>query len=55
MSPLAKALMKAAPGDTVLLRAPKKTEELEILEVRYGRIEIAPFKEPPGAESARTS
>jgi transcription elongation factor GreB len=52
MSPLARALMKSGPGDTVVLRAPKKTEELEILDVRYARIPIEPYKEPPGAESA---
>ena len=52
MSPLARALMKAGPGDTVLLRAPGTTEELEILEVRYAAIPIEPFTDPPGAESA---
>jgi transcription elongation factor GreB len=52
MSPLARALMKSGPGDTVVLRAPKKIEELEILDVRYARIPIEPYKEPPGAESA---
>ncbi len=52
MSPLARALMKSGPGDTVVLRAPGKTEELEILDVRYARIPIDPFREPPGAESA---
>ena len=51
MSPLARALMKSAPGDTVVLRAPGTTEKLEILEVRYERIPLEPFKEPPGAES----
>ena len=51
-SPLARALMKAGPGDSVTLRAPGTTEELEILEVRYERIEVEPFKEPLGAESA---
>ncbi len=51
MSPLARALMKATPGDTVLLRAPNKTEELEILDVRYAPIPIAPFQEPAGAEA----
>lgn len=50
-SPLAKALMKSGEGDTVLLRAPSGTTELEILEVRYERIPVEPFKEPPGAES----
>jgi transcription elongation factor GreB len=52
MSPLARALTKAAPGDRVVLRAPKKTEHLEIVEVEYVAIPIDPFREPPGAESA---
>jgi transcription elongation factor GreB len=52
MSPLARALMKSGPGETVLLRAPKKMEELEVLEVRYARIPMDSFREPPGAESA---
>ena len=51
MSPLAKALMKAGPGDTVVLRAPGGTEELEILEVRYEAIPIEPFSPPPGAQA----
>ena len=42
-SPLGRALMKAGPGDRVVLRAPGGTEELEILEVRYERIPIDPF------------
>jgi transcription elongation factor GreB len=52
VSPLAKALMKAAPGDRVVLHAPGSTEKLEILEVRYARIPVQPFLAPPGAESA---
>ena len=52
VSPLAKALTKAGPGDTVVLRAPGGTEELEILDVRYERIPMEPFTEPPGAEAA---
>jgi transcription elongation factor GreB len=52
MSPLARALMKAGPGDEVVLRAPKKTERLEILVVEYAPIPIEPFREPPGAEAA---
>jgi transcription elongation factor GreB len=52
MSPLARALMKSGPGDRVVLRAPKKTETLEIVDVTYERIPIEPFREPPGAESA---
>src|ERR1041384_8163193 len=31
MSPLARALMKASPGDRVMLRAPKKTDTLELV------------------------
>jgi transcription elongation factor GreB len=52
MSPLARALMKSGPGDSVFLRAPGKTEELEILEVRYERIPMEPFSEPAGAQAA---
>ena len=52
LSPLARALMKSGPGDRVVLRAPGGTEKLQILEVRYGRIPLEPFSEPPGAESA---
>lgn len=51
MSPLAKALMKSSAGDRVTLRAPTKTEQLEILDVEYTAIDVAPFTEPPGAES----
>ena len=52
VSPLARALMKSGPGDRVVLHAPGGTEELLILEVRYERIPVEPFREPPGAESA---
>ena len=52
LSPLARALMKAGPGDRVLLRAPAGTEQLLILEVRYEPIATEGFIEPPGAESA---
>src|SRR3954464_5231278 len=52
LSPLARALMKSGPGDCVVLQAPSGTSELEILEVRYERIPVEPFREPPGAESA---
>lgn len=51
-SPLARALMKSGPGDTVTLTAPGTTEPLEILDVQYGSIPVRPFTEPPGAESA---
>jgi transcription elongation factor GreB len=52
VSPLARALMKSAPGDRVVLHAPGITERLLILEVRYERIPVEPFREPPGAEAA---
>jgi transcription elongation factor GreB len=52
MSPLARALMKASVGDRVVLHAPKKTEQLEIVDVEYVPIPIEPFREPPGAEAA---
>jgi len=52
ISPLARALMKAGPGDTVVLQAPGGSERLEILDVRYEPIAVKPFSEPPGAESA---
>jgi len=50
-SPLASALMKASPGDHVDLRAPAKTEHLEIIAVQYAPIPMEPFREPPGAQS----
>jgi transcription elongation factor GreB len=52
MSPLARALMKSSPGDRVVLRAPKKTEHLEIVDVEYKPIPIESFRAPIGAESA---
>jgi transcription elongation factor GreB len=52
MSPLARAMMKSGPGDRVVLHAPGGTEQLQILEVRYERIPVQPFSEPPGAEAA---
>jgi transcription elongation factor GreB len=50
-SPLANALMKSSPGDSVVLRAPGKTEHLEIIRVEYRPIAMDPFREPPGAQS----
>lgn len=52
VSPLGRALMKSGPGDRVVLHAPGSTEKLLILEVRYERIAVEPFREPPGAEAA---
>ncbi|HZP47516.1 MAG TPA: transcription elongation factor GreB [Vicinamibacterales bacterium] len=51
-SPLARALMKAGPGEAVVLRAPGGTERLEVLDVRYERIPIDRFVAPPGAQAA---
>jgi transcription elongation factor GreB len=55
VSPLARALMKAGPGDQVVLHAPGGKEHLEILDVRYERIPVDPFTEPPGAEAKPVS
>ena len=38
-SPLATALLKARVGDVVSLRTPQGTEKLEILDIRYDRVE----------------
>lgn len=43
ISPLARALMKSRPGDTVVLRAPGGVEELEVIDVRYQKIDVEPF------------
>ena len=52
VSPLGCALMKSAAGDRVVLHAPGGTEYLTVLEVRYQRISVEPFREPPGAEAS---
>jgi transcription elongation factor GreB len=39
ISPVARALLKAREGDTVVLKTPGGVEELEILEVRYDPID----------------
>jgi len=52
VSPLARALMKSAAGDRVVLQAPGGTEYLSVLEVCYERIPVKPFCEPPGAEAS---
>ena len=49
VSPLGRALMKSEAGDSVVLHAPGGTEELSVLDVRYERIVVEPFREPPGA------
>lgn len=51
VSPLARALMKKAPGERAILHAPGGREELEIIDVRYGEIPVEPFAEPAGAQA----
>ena len=52
VSPLGRALTKSAAGDSVVLEAPGGTEYLTVLEVRYERISVEPFREPPGSEDS---
>jgi transcription elongation factor GreB len=51
-SPLGRALLKSAAGDSVLLQAPGGTEYLDVLEVSYRRISVEPFREPPGSQAS---
>jgi transcription elongation factor GreB len=52
VSPLGRALLKSAAGDSVVLHAPGGTECLDVLEVRYERISVEPFREPLGSEAS---
>jgi transcription elongation factor GreB len=52
MSPLARALMKSAAGDQVIVRTPTRTRQVQILDVEYAPIPMDPFRVPPGAEAA---
>jgi transcription elongation factor GreB len=52
VSPLGRALLKSAAGDSVVLQAPSGTEYLDVLEVCYQRISVEPFREPLGSESS---
>jgi transcription elongation factor GreB len=52
VSPLGRALLKSAAGDRVALEAPAGREYLMVLEVRYERIPVELFREPPGAEAS---
>jgi transcription elongation factor GreB len=52
VSPLGRALLKSAAGDSVVLQAPAGTEYLDVLEVCYQRILVEPFHEPLGSESS---
>lgn len=55
LSPLARALIGSGPGDRVVVQAPGGAQHLQILDVRYERIPVPPFSEPPGAEAAPTA
>src|SRR5881275_3268847 len=52
VSPLGRALMKSAAGDSVVLQLPGGKEHLTVLEVRYEQISVEPFREPPGSEAS---
>ena len=52
VSPLGRALMKSAAGDSVVLQLPNGTDYLTVLEVCYERISVEPFREPPGSETS---
>jgi transcription elongation factor GreB len=52
VSPLGRALMKSAAGDSVVLQAPSGITYLTVLEVCYQRISVEPFREPPGSEAS---
>jgi transcription elongation factor GreB len=52
VSPLGRALMQSVEGDTVVLEAPGGKERLTVLEVRYERIAVEPFREPTGSYAA---
>jgi len=43
ISPIARALIKAREGDTVVLATPAGREDIDILEVRYEAIPMEPF------------
>ncbi len=48
VSPLGRALMRSGEGDSVVLEAPGGKKRLTVLEVRYERIDVEPFREPTG-------
>src|ERR687886_339235 len=45
VSPLGRALLKSTAGDRVVLQAPGGSEYLTVLEVRYERVSVEPFRE----------
>lgn len=52
VSPLGRALMKSAVGDSVVVHLPGGTDNLTVLEIRYERIAGEPFREPAGSEAS---
>jgi transcription elongation factor GreB len=52
VSPLGRALMGSAEGASVVLQAPGGQERLTVLEIRYERIQVEPFREPTGSYAA---
>jgi transcription elongation factor GreB len=52
VSPLGHALMHSAEGHSVVLEAPGGKEHLTVLELRYERIAVEPFRVPPGSYAA---
>jgi transcription elongation factor GreB len=52
VSPVGRALMRSGEGDSVVLEAPGGKELLTVLGVRYERIAVEPFREPPGSYAA---
>jgi len=46
-----RALMKSAAGDSVVLQA-REARIPDVLEVRYVRISVEPFREPPASEAS---
>jgi transcription elongation factor GreB len=52
VSPLGRAFLRSGEGDTVVLEAPGGKERLTVLEVRYERIHVEPFREPTGSYAA---
>jgi len=53
ISPLARALMKAAAGDVVVVRTPAGSEEITVLEVCYKAVDVAPFVPVPTSFDGR--
>src|SRR5918998_145596 len=53
VSPLARALMKKAPGDRGVLHAPGGSESFRVIDVSYEEIAVETFRAPAGAQAAR--